>query len=66
MKVGDLVRVKNVSIGDMEHPWAVRLYHERTPVLVLKCSNVYTEILDVDGRRKCLRTARFEVINASR
>ena len=66
MKVGDLVEVKHIHRRDGWKTWAARLAAYGTPVLVARRNGMLTEILDVDGKQKCLRTARLEVVNASR
>jgi hypothetical protein len=69
MKVGDLVRIKNTSTGDP--PWWVRLYREKTPVLVMSTpepgvSDLDTQILDTDGTLKWCEVRRMEVLHESR
>ena len=69
MKVGDLIRIKNTSTGDP--PWWVRLWREKTPVLVMSTpepgvSVADVQILDVDGTLKWGEVRRMEVIHESR
>jgi hypothetical protein len=69
MQPGDLIRVKNTSTGDP--PWWVKLWREKTPVLVMSTpepgvSVSDVQILDVDGTLKWCEVRRLEVINAAR
>ena len=69
MKVGDLIRIKNTSTGDP--PWWVRLWREKTPVLVMSTpepgvSVADVQILDVDGTLKWGEVRRMEVIHEGR
>ena len=70
MKAGDLIRIKNTSTGDP--PWWVRLWREKTPVLVMSTPEPGgvgyddIQILDVDGTLKWGNVRRMEVIHEGR
>ena len=69
MKPGDLIRIKGTSTGDP--PWWVRLWREKTPVLVVSTpepgvSVADVQILDADGILKWGDCGRMEVISESR
>ena len=68
MQIGDLIRIKNTSTGDS--PWWVRLWREKTPVLVMSTPEPggagYVQILDVDGTLKWGNVRRMEVIHEGR
>ncbi len=65
MKVGDLVRVKDKLPGD--GPELRKLYHERTPCLLIdiRLSGFWTHVLE-GGLRRCIPTNRLELANESR
>jgi len=63
MKAGNLVRIKSTSTGDRW--WAVKLYRERTPVLLVRLAprDKWATILDTDGKQKTLRRGVLEVVS---
>lgn len=61
MQVGDLVYVHNSCTGDL--PFMVELFRERTPVLLVRLNGKWAEILDTDGKQKCLRKTSLGIIN---
>jgi hypothetical protein len=62
VKVGDLVRVKNSTTGDNSQ--MVRLYRERTPLLVwaLQHDISWTHVLE-GGVKRIVPMCRLEVIS---
>ena len=63
MKAGNLVCVKSTSTGD--NKWVVKLYRERTPVLLLKHDIPWGTILH-EGRHKYIRLRQLEAIDEGR
>ena len=61
MKAGNLVRVGMTSTGDS--PWVVKLYRERTPVLLTKIDRCFAWILDIDGKQKLLAKRLLDVVS---
>ena len=61
MQPGNLVRVRMTSTGD--NPWVVKLYRERTPVLITKIDREFAWILDIDGKQKLLTKRVLDVIS---
>jgi len=65
VKVGDLVRVRNLSTGDEQ--WMARCYRERTPMLLMELRDLtYTFAkVSVRGEFKWLRSSALAVISES-
>jgi len=63
MKAGNLVRVGVTSTGDS--PWVVKLYRERTPVLIVKAGDddSLVWILDIDGKQKLLNKRCLDIVS---
>ena len=49
------------STGDS--PWVVKLYRERTPVLVTKIDRCFAWILDIDGKQKLLGKNKLDIVS---